>query len=453
MSNVARRALARVATALSLALVAGAAFAARPAQTLVDDHKMQGEAFERVAPFASRFDVATGESRVAGTIREAVRQGRVLSVDKTAIKDILRDRPQTMALDLPTSTGNLVLELVRVNPFAAGFKVTFSDGSSLPKNALGVHYRGAVRGDENSLAAISVFEHEIMGFAQTQGEHLVIGRLDGENRGNQHIVYPESAMTQEKPWKCDMETASDFSAMTGEEMLNYYDASHASGLRSLYDAVQRPVGIWVEADYDVYQNKGSGTASYLTGLFNQSATLYSNESIPIVISQMYIWTRRSPYKGQSSSQLLSQFQAKRNDWVGDLGHLVALRGGGGIAAGFSGFCAVNRDNSQCFSAINTSYSNVPTYSWSVMVFTHEMGHLMGSRHTHACVWNGDNTQIDGCYNPEGTCSLAPYPSGGGTIMSYCHLSGRPGINFNNGFGPQPGAVIRNNYNGAGCLNQ
>jgi hypothetical protein len=69
---------------------------------------------------------------------------------------------------------------------------------------------------------------------------------------------------------------------------------------------------------------------------------------------------------------------------------------------------------------------------------HEMGHSFGSRHTHACVWNGNNTAIDGCgpaagYGYEGSCSGAPIPSIGGTIMSYCHLTST-GINFNNGFG-------------------
>jgi hypothetical protein len=87
-----------------------------------------------------------------------------------------------------------------------------------------------------------------------------------------------------------------------------------------------------------------------------------------------------------------------------------------------------------------------------MVITHEMGHLIGSRHTHACVWNGNNTAIDGCAgSTEGTCSLPGNPPEGGTIMSYCHITG-VGINFNLGFGSQPGNVIRNTVNGSGnCL--
>lgn len=110
--------------------------------------------------------------------------------------------------------------------------------------------------------------------------------------------------------------------------------------------------------------------------------------------------------------------------------------------------------------IYDSYSNVPSYSWSVFVVTHEFGHLFGSRHTHACVWNGNNTAIDGCSscmessNPSvntcNNCVVPPIPSGGGTIMSYCHLQSA-GVNFNLGFGTQPGNVIRNSVENASCL--
>lgn len=88
-----------------------------------------------------------------------------------------------------------------------------------------------------------------------------------------------------------------------------------------------------------------------------------------------------------------------------------------------------------------------------MAMTHEMGHALGSPHTHACAWNGNNTAIDGCGPAAGYgegCN-GPIPSQGGTIMSYCHLIAGVGINFNLGFGPQPGQLIRTTVDSKSCL--
>ncbi|MEL6277189.1 MAG: M12 family metallo-peptidase, partial [Bacteroidota bacterium] len=107
-----------------------------------------------------------------------------------------------------------------------------------------------------------------------------------------------------------------------------------------------------------------------------------------------------------------------------------------------------------YSWIQGSYAQVPTYSWSVNVLAHEMGHNLGSRHTHDCIWNNNNTPIDGCgpaANYSTPCTPGPLPTNGGTVMSYCHLLGNIGINFNNGFGQQPGDLIRANIANASCL--
>ena len=77
-----------------------------------------------------------------------------------------------------------------------------------------------------------------------------------------------------------------------------------------------------------------------------------------------------------------------------------------------------------------------------------MGHNLGSPHTQSCSWVGG--ALDNCYTTEGGCAPGPAPTNGGTIMSYCHLTSY-GINFNNGFGTQPGNLIRSKVNGATCL--
>ncbi len=189
--------------------------------------------------------------------------------------------------------------------------------------------------------------------------------------------------------------------------------------------------------------------SFVTGIFNQVSTLYANEQINAVVSEIVVWNAPSPYNGTTSIAMLNAFTAYRQGFNGDLAQLLSYKASGGVAY-VDGLCRSNPDYSMSYAGIQSTYQNVPTYSWTVEVCTHEFGHLFGSQHTHACAWNGNNTAIDGCYTTEGGCPNPGLPSAGGTIMSYCHLT-NAGINFSNGFGTQPGNVIRSEVIGAACL--
>ena len=244
------------------------------------------------------------------------------------------------------------LELVRVDITTADFKVVTSDsnGQAVPYEP-GVHYRGKIKGDPDSHAAVSVFRDEVMGSYFTPAEGtVVIGRLLGDNPGAKHIVYPSRVIDAHNDWTCETKDhgngsngklrGADFdlgsAAPAAPAGLDFLAASGGpgAGTGKAFDdkALVKCVRVYVEAAYDVYQNKGSASAvtSYVTGFFNQSAVLYANESIPISLSQVYVWTSNDPYSDTgSSSTMLSGFQSYRNSFNGAVGHLVAFHGGGG----------------------------------------------------------------------------------------------------------------------------
>jgi hypothetical protein len=418
-----------------------------PPADLVEKARAAGSAFVRYEPLGLR-------GTIDASLKSAVSAGSVLRVDAGAFAALRNDAPKLATLALPSTGGTVELELVRVDVTTPDFKMVTSDsrGEAVPYTP-GLHYRGVVKGVRGSLAAVSVFADEVFGIYRTGTETVVIGRLAGDNKPNDHLLYKEADLQGAKAFDCGSrdDVLRDGSHSDPKEFEEFQAFQWEAPVET-QEILARCVRIYVEADFDIFQNKGSAAnvTNYITAVFNQSATLYANDSVPISLSQVFVWTSTSPYTSSSSSGLLSQFQQFRNSFNGDLGHLVAFRGGGGIAAGFNGFCNSNIDNRQCFSGIQSTFQNVPTYSWTVEVFTHEMGHLMGSRHTHACVWNGNNTAIDGCAAPEGTCARPGIPGAGGTIMSYCHQQS-VGIRFPNGFGPQPGNVIRNRFASASCL--
>jgi len=417
----------------------GSAQNIKPVARKVHEIKAQQRTFLPVSLFAAT-DAKTLENvRASAGINSAV----VLQIRRQDIAGLVAAPPENILLDIPGSDGNQIkLELYRARIFTPDFSVITASGSGslIPS---GIHYRGIVKDDDASLAAVSIFDNEVMGIISSPSAgNLVIGKLKNDAAGR-HVLYNEADLPSAGR-SCF--TADDHQVYSFMQLQSPAKISQVNCIR-----------LYWEVNYDIFLDKGgvANATNYVSGLFNESAAIYTNDNIPVELSQVYVWDIPSPYTSTTSSGLLGQFQQYRNSFNGDLGHLLGYAGGGGIAAGFSGLCAANLDNSQCYSGISFTYNNFPTYSWSVEVVTHEQGHLMGSRHTHACVWNGNATAIDGCgpsagYPYEGTCSGAPIPPTGGTIMSYCHLVAA-GINFSNGFGPQPAAVILNNYNNAACL--
>jgi Metallo-peptidase family M12/Fibronectin type III domain/Secretion system C-terminal sorting domain len=398
--------------------------------------KAQTGDFVRHAPLGRSANSGQKALQLANVLENA----EFLTVRPTALEVLSQQPPDRLELVLSEEGQGLSLDLLRVDPFTADFRVVAaSNGLPVAVHA-GVHYRGVVKGDMNTLAAISIFPDELMGFVSDATGNRVLGRLEGSL--TDHVLYRDTELKAEPGYACATED-------DGEP----YAPEQLTGAPKSAKCVR----LFWEVHDNIFANKGSmqATVNYMSGLFNQSATLYENDDITVVLSEMLVWDVASPYTGTSTNSLLNQFQNNRNTFNGDLAHLIGLKGNGGIADGTNGFCRTNLDNSMCYSGIKSTYSTVPTYSWSVNVVTHEQGHLMGSKHTHACVWNGNNTAIDKCgpnagYS-EGNCyTNAPIPSGGGTIMSYCHLVSA-GINFNNGFGSQPTSAILSDIGAATCL--
>lgn len=401
----------------------------------IQDLKDQGAAF----PQKDLVKAWPDDDRIRALWTATCARASAVMLDAAAVETLLQAPPATMTIALPTPDGPVVLELEHRDPFTDGFTLKTSSRGAVPLPA-GAHYRGRVQGDAHSIAGLSIFRGELMAIISDAGGTLVLGRL-GEAPEGVHIVYREQDLLMKNPMTCDVQDG-------GVQL-------HPDDLQENGDRSLRCVKFYWEVDYPIFQNKGSVAAAtnYVTGLFNQSAILFANDGVDVQLQEVFVWDTPSPYTGPSTGDFLDQFGANRTSFNGDLAHLLGSSGGGGVAW-LNTLCSATQLR-MAYSMVYSSYSNVPTYSWSVNVVTHEQGHNMGSPHTHDCAWNGNYTAIDGCgpaagYNAGCT---APLPTGGGTIMSYCHLVGGVGINFNNGFGAQPATLIRNRVNMASCLDQ
>ena len=377
---------------------------------------------------------------------DAVEDGVVVAIDQTKINNIRNQDPKQMQLSIPLkSNGETVaLDLIQVAVFSPDFKAITNNGIDITNEVdFGKHYRGIIAGNPNSLVSISVFETQISGFISNDEGNYTIGKL--EDSENDHIIYFDTDLKNDTQ-EIFCSTNDDGIAYSEEELT----APATNG--------QEPgdeIDVYIESGqsvYNAFQGNLSNTIVFITGIFTQSYVLYANDGISVRTSSMMVWVTPDPFSGSNSLSQLQTFTSNVNsnqqNLNGDIAHLIERQNFGGIAW-LDGMCS---NNNVCYSGLaNNAVVAVPTYSWNVMVITHEMGHLMGSNHTHSCVWNGNNTAIDGCAAVEGDCAQPGNPATGGTIMSYCHLTG-VGINFNKGFGPQPTAVILNKIANAGsCL--
>jgi hypothetical protein len=402
----------------------------------VNELKASNRAFVPVSLFNP-----AGDARSDSHFGELLAEGQLLSLDKNGLRSLYESKQEFIEFNLPIGNGNtLALELYSHQLLTEDFSVVTSEsnGQAIDYQP-GVYYRGIVKGDPASLAAISIFEDEIIGvISLDRVGNMVIGKTGEDARTASYIFYKEDDMLFDHGFSCDTEDIP---------VDPHGQHDEAGGER-----VAKCVRAYLECEYQLVTEKGgaTGAVNFMTGLFNVVAALYQNEAITTYVSQIFTWTTPDPYATSSTSAALTSFRNYRTTYNGDVAHLVS-RGaptGGGIAW----VDALCTSYAYAYSYINSTYQQLPAYSWSVNVLTHEMGHNLGSPHTHACAWNGNNTAIDGCGPAAGAnegCS-GPLPSSG-TIMSYCHLISGVGINFANGFGPQPGDKIRSEVSNAACL--
>ncbi len=378
-------------------------------------------------------------------LSQSLKSYSLIQINTSALNVLLTQAPNYIRVSVPSSTGNSYnLLLYKTDISKNGFTLETSDGQRLTELNKIVHYRGMIENDPYSVVGLSFSNEEIVGIISNNYGNNVLGKIENTT-SNEYVFYNDHEILAPFNFACGANTLNMV-----QEYKNNIQNNNTPSVQST-----KCVDWYYEIDYDIFVGKGSlaNVNSYIQGVFNQVSTLYDNDGVSITLQTLYVWTATDPYTGPTTSNYLSQFGAYRTSFVGDLANLIGYAGSGGIAY-VNGLCSSSNSYKMGYTGISSSYNTVPTYSWTVEVVTHEDGHLLGSRHTHDCVWNGNSTAIDGCgdaagYPGNGSCADGPIPVDG-TIMSYCHLISA-GINFSLGFGPQPLAIILNNVNNASCL--
>ncbi len=375
-----------------------------------------------------------------------VSKGSVLKTRGSVLEQILNSSLDYFEMEVPISSNEiLIVELNKGNIYSDNFKVVTSDGQ-VQYNRNGLFYSGSVKGRENSLVSFSFFDNYVMGIVSVDEGNYTVSKIDQSI--NEYIVFNDLDMTIINNFKCNV--PDDGTIITPEDV---------EEIPVTDNTTQRKVNLYFECAQDLYIEHGNNITAlqnFVTSTFNSVKTMYQNESIPLQISEIFIWTTPDPYIPYTGTlPVIQKFgQLRQDSFNGDLAHLLIKRDVGGGFAWLDVLCDPYYPPQQAgryglSSGLHHKTTPYPTWNWNLHVITHELGHNFGSPHTHACTWPGG--PIDTCWAPEGLCYNGPTYARVGTIMSYCYLPQGGSINPALGFGTLPGNLIRNRYNSAPCL--
>ncbi|MDI1255538.1 MAG: M12 family metallo-peptidase [Flavobacterium sp.] len=391
------------------------------------------------------------ENFANSSYKNVVSNATIAILDLNKVNQIVAEKNNTIALEIPYLNATISVLLYKVDIQTQDYQVDTDKQKNLQLEQ-GVFYRGIIKNDPNSLVSFNFFHNQMNGIISANAlQNLVIGKLNTPNNAVDYIIYSDRDIINKKNYKCD--TSGALPKLPQPTISTNRNAT----------LTQKCVTIYFEIEYDIYVANGNDinqTNIWMNSVFNNVQTLFANNEINTAIKSVFIWTEPDPYVGNSSLENLYLFMDYRPVFNGDVGDVVGFDNYFGGIASTGGLCA---EYNQAYTDVFFDFQSVPAFSLTVEVITHELGHLMGSPHTHDCFWNGDATPIDGCGPSQGYDGLSftgepciqseilPAPETGGTIMSYCHLVDGVGINFANGFGPQPTAYIQAFVDNSSCL--
>jgi cysteine-rich repeat protein len=378
----------------------------------------------------------------SGGARSSTGASSELTVSPSGLQ-VLAGRPATATLrDVPLPDGGVETFVVRsFEVFTAGARIVETDGITehpvaKPNVAF---FSGAGVADPTNWIVLAVTDGTS---ARAIVQHdLAIVATIGPN--------PQPG----EPRRHEMQDAASIAAATPPTLCGGAvpapDGATAAAAAAAVALPRDPSEVMLEVEIGVdvgnslylgFNSNTTGITSYTANLIGAVSALYQRDvKITMKLGELTIWTSPESFDGPDTAVQLGSYASTNAHPTMDLAHYLNNHGSYGGRAYLPGVCGAKYGVSNIF---GTYYFPVGTYAWDVEVVAHEMGHNLGSNHTHCY-----SPPLDYCYNLEPGCYSGPAQASLGETMSYCHLNGA----IEMGFRGRVGTQIRSYAGSASCV--
>lgn len=379
---------------------------------------------------AKDIDTVDADSHVAikspwGFIDHAPLVGIFVQEDVSAF-EAMRCKAEVTLVEFPLEqdfTVDLELEQFYVTDNDTQFIVVTDAGEERIDAPEIATFRGRVAGYEDSWVFLGVMPGEVQGVVRLgEREEYVIStpRPDAAlNADRNPMIYERFAtngLFSPPVFNCEPEYPPG--ALSMDDLLG-------GGGDTTSGFSWKVLDIAIDCDWE-YRNLFSSvneTAAYASLLTAAASSIYERDmELKISLHYIRVWnTSSDPYTKFDTNTALPEFRDYWNANMGSVGrdfaHLLSAKDMGGGRAYIQGLC---NSNSYGVDGNNTGSFPYPLEmnsdaNWDIIVFIHEMGHNIGTDHTHCY-----NPPLDKCFNTEGGCWDGAQVCQVGTIMSYCH---------------------------------
>jgi hypothetical protein len=345
--------------------------------------------------------------------------------------------------DFPVAPGvrsAVVLRRFRIAAPDARLRVTGPGGDEIRPLPDVAHFAGTVAGEPDSVVYVGARPEGLTAFVESSAGEAYVG-ADEARTG--FVVRDSSSPGNDRYRKSAFLCAEDqLPEAPQKPRTNERSGSETPSVTGFQKST-----LIVETDQELLA-KFSGSiddmTAYVLSLFAQVDLIYERDlSYHFTVIEVHAWSMPDPWDGPQTIDQLKQlgtwYHANRplSSYPRSTVHLVS---GLDVTGGVAYRPALCIDDFDAGSGVwggaygmTQIFGNYPADKWDLHATAHELGHNVGSKHTHCYV-----PEIDQCFNQESGCYSGPtsLPDGGGTLMSYCNLLAGGEDNINLFFHPR-----------------